>query len=173
MHPAASGWILHLAQGFGLGRLPLAPGTFGSLAGLPWLLLLLGTGSLYSFLAALMAGFAVSVWACGTAEDLLRHKDPPSVVLDEIVALPLAFVPWTIDFWLRHSTLPPPDEFFRDNHWVRSLVLFALFRAFDVAKPWPVQQSQRLPAGWGITADDLLASLYVALLSLLPILLLK
>jgi phosphatidylglycerophosphatase A len=162
-----SGWILYLAQGFGLGRVPLAPGTVGSVAGLLWLLFLLSTGHLWSFAAGILTGIALSIWACGVAEEILRLKDPPSVVLDEIVALPVAFMPWVLSFWFRYSSLPPVEEFFQNRHWTFTLMLFALFRVFDVAKPWPVRQSQRLPGGWGITVDDLLASFYAALCSLL------
>ena len=51
------------------------------------------------------------------------------------------------------------------------VAVFAAFRFFDVLKPWPVRQSQRLPGGWGVTMDDVLAALYVNLLAALTLLL--
>ena len=62
--------------------------------------------------------------------------------------------------------LPSVEFFFGGSHWLGVAGLFLLFRAFDVLKPWPVRQSQRLPGGWGVTVDDFLAAIYVALISL-------
>ena len=82
---------LWIAQGFGVGRIPIAPGTFGSVAGLGWFALLLLTGKLWLFAAGTAAGIALSVWLCGVGETVLRQKDPQSVVLDEITAMPVCF----------------------------------------------------------------------------------
>lgn len=157
------GWLLWVAQGFGLGRIPVAPGTFGSLAGLLWLALLLRSGNLWLFIAVMVAGWGVSIWLCGLAEKTLRQTDPPSVVLDEIVALPLCFLPLVAADWFRHGRLPDLELFFGGRFWWVTLIVFLLFRLFDVFKPWPVRQSQCLPGGWGITVDDVLAAAYVAL----------
>ena len=73
---------LWIAQGFGVGRVPFAPGTFGSLIGLLWFILLLASANLIVVIAGLVAGVAISVWLCGAAELELRQADPPSVVLD-------------------------------------------------------------------------------------------
>jgi phosphatidylglycerophosphatase A len=62
--------------------------------------------------------------------------------------------------------LPVPGYFVSRHHWFLSLGILALFRLFDIWKPWPVRQSQSLPGGWGVTVDDVLASLYVAALVL-------
>ena len=77
--------IVWVAQGFGIGRIPFAPGTWGSVLGIVWALLLLWPRSLSSFFigTAIAAGFAV--WCCGRAERILGQHDPGSVVLDEIV----------------------------------------------------------------------------------------
>ena len=158
--------ILFFAQGFGAGRIPFAPGTFGSLVGLLWTALLLATGSLWLYLAGIMAGFALSVWLCGAAEKILRQKDPGSVVLDEITAMPVCFLGFIGVAWVRHGQMPPPENFFGARTWFIALILFALFRVFDIFKPWPVRQSQSLPGGWGVTVDDFLAALCVALLTL-------
>jgi len=153
-------FALWVAQGFGVGGIPWAPGTFGSVVGLAWLWLLLAGGGYFIFLGGVVAGIALSVWLCGVAEEKLGKTDPPSVVLDEISAMPLCFLALV---WLRarHSGWPEPVSFFSDGNWLPLLGVFAAFRLFDVWKPWPVRQSQSLPGGWGITVDDQLAALYV------------
>ena len=146
-----------------MGRLPVAPGTFGSLAGLLWWALLLRAGSLWLLLLLLLAGLALAVWLCGVGEKTLRQTDPASVVLDEIAALPVCFLPFAVADWTRHGRLPDLDFFFTGRGWWLTLLGFALFRLFDILKPPPVRQSQRLPGGWGIVVDDVLAAAYVAL----------
>jgi phosphatidylglycerophosphatase A len=156
---------LWLAQGFGAGLAPCAPGTVGSLVGLLWVLLLVHTGSFWGYLIGTGAGLALSVVACGAAERTLRQHDPPSVVLDEIAALPLCFLPWVAFAWFQFGTMPTVVSLLGADGWFFTVSFFVLFRGFDVAKPWPVRQIQRLPGGWGITADDVLAAVYVALIS--------
>jgi phosphatidylglycerophosphatase A len=146
---------LWIAQGFGLGRIPFAPGTFGSFAGLLWFALLLWPGNLRFYLL-------------GTAESILHRTDPPSVVLDEIIAIPVCFTGWVV--WvLFQSHAMPSLEFFFIRNWLPTLGVIGVFRLFDVIKPWPVRQSQNLPGGWGVTVDDILAAVYVnaAVLSVL------
>jgi phosphatidylglycerophosphatase A len=150
---------LWIAQGFGIGRIGVAPGTFGSVVGLGWLALLLCFKSWAVFVLGNIAGIAISVWLCGEAERLLAAKDPGSVVLDEIIAIPLCFAGWLAVAALRQHSWPGVDYF--GAHWLSSIGVFALFRLFDIVKPWPVRQSQILPGGWGITLDDLLAAVYV------------
>ena len=105
---------------------------------------------------------AASVWLCGEGERILREKDPGSVVLDEIAALPICFLPLVAHHWWRTGRLPAMEDFLGGNNWLITLAVFALFRLFDIAKPWPVRQSQSLPGGWGITVDDVLAAVWVA-----------
>jgi phosphatidylglycerophosphatase A len=156
-----------MAQGFGAGRLPFAPGLFGSLVGLLWFGLLLLTGNLWLYIAGALVGVAISVWLCGVAERILKQTDPGSVVLDEIIALPICFLPWVTLDWFRTHQLPTWESFFTARTWGPTLIIFVLFRLFDVVKPWPVRQSQAFPGGWGVTVDDVLAAIYVALISLL------
>jgi phosphatidylglycerophosphatase A len=152
---------LWIAQGFGIGRIPMAPGTFGSAAGVLWFGLLLATGSLWLFALGTTVGIALSVWLCGAAEKTLGQRDPGSVVLDEIAALPVSFVAWVVIAVWQTGLLPSLTYFFSARTWPLTLGVFMAFRFFDVAKPWPVYQSQSLPGGWGVTIDDVLASVYV------------
>ena len=164
-------FILWIAQGFGVGRIPFAPGTFGSLVGLLWFAVLLLPGNLWFCLGGMLAAIFLSVWLCGAAETILKRTDPGSVVLDEIVAVPLCFAVWVGKYLLQHGILPAPGYFFSRDAWPLTLAVFAAFRLFDVLKPWPVRQSQRLPGGWGVTIDDVLAAFYVNLLAALALLL--
>jgi phosphatidylglycerophosphatase A len=158
---------LWIAQGFGIGRVPVAPGTFGSFVGVLWFGLLLMTGNIWLFAGGTIAGIALSVWLCGVAEETIGKKDPGSVVLDEIAALPVSFVAWlTIVLW-HTGSLPSFAYFFSARTWPLTLGVFVASRFFDVAKPWPVRQSQSLPGGWGITIDDVLAAVYVNVVVLL------
>lgn len=159
-----------LAQGFGVGRVPLAPGTWGSLVGLLWLAILVSTASFWLFLVGLAVGVALAIGVCGDAARILRQLDPPSVVLDEVAAVPVCFTPWVAWAWFQQQAMPSPASFFQAPAWVQTLILFAAFRLLDAAKPWPIRQSQRLPGGWGIVADDVLAALYVAAASAVALL---
>ena len=164
-------FILWIAQGFGIGRIPFAPGTFGSLVGLLWLAVLLLPGNPWFGLGGMLAAFFLSVRLCGVAEKKLNRTDPGSVVLDEIVAVPLCFAVPVGEYLWRHGVLPAPGYFFSRDGWPLTLAVFAAFRFFDVLKPWPVRQSQKLPGGWGVTIDDVLAAVYVNLLAALTLLL--
>lgn len=161
--------ILFLAQGLGLGRIPLAPGTWGTLLGLPLTFGLLAAGHAGLYLLGTLAGLVLAVGLCGEAEQLLGRKDPASVVLDEAVALPLAFLGW---FFVeaRHSGQWPSSALLLEGSgWVVIAAVFVGFRAFDILKPWPIRQLQGLWSGLGVVADDVVAALYVALLSALVI----
>jgi len=163
--------ILWIAQGLGVGRIPFAPGTFGSVVGLLWFAALLLPGNPWLGLGGMLAGLFLSVWLCGAAERILGRTDPGSVVLDEIVAVPLCFAVSVGEYVWRHGVLPAPGYFFSRVGWPLTVAVFAAFRLFDVLKPWPVRQSQKLPGGWGVTMDDILAAFYVNLVSALTLLL--
>jgi phosphatidylglycerophosphatase A len=158
---------LWIAQGFGVGRIPVGPGTFGSVLGVVWFGLLLMTGNLWLFIAGTIAAIALSVWLCGAAEKTLGQTDPGSVVLDEIAAMPVCFCGWVAVLMWKTGGMPGWADFFSARTWLLTLGVFAAFRFFDVAKPWPVYQSQSLPGGWGVTIDDVLAAVYVNLVVLL------
>ena len=161
------GILLWLAQGFGVGRIPVAPGTFGSVLGLFWFALLLAPGRLWMFIAGLLLGLALSVCLCGQGERILGQTDPGSVVWDEVAAMPVCFVAWVGVELAKTGAFPSVGYFFSKTNWPLTAGIFVLFRFFDVVKPPPVRQSQKLPGGWGITVDDLLAAVFVNLVALL------
>jgi len=150
---------LLVATGFGLGYLPLAPGTWGSLAGVALAFLgsncgplvapgLSGAGlafvpNLLLFGATAVAGVA----AAGRAAQHLGHKDPRVVVIDEISGQILVFAT---------PGLQPLN-------WKYLLLGFILFRVFDIWKPFPIRRVESWAGGWGIMGDDWAAGLYAAL----------
>ena len=132
---------------FGVGYLPLMPGTFGSMVGVAIFLLLVHWPLQLLFIPVIVA---LGVWAASRAEKLLGKKDPGKVVVDEVAGqmislLPLAFFapdgPWLV--------------------WV--IVSFNLFRLFDIFKPYPAGRLEHLHGGFGIMADDLVAGIYAAI----------
>lgn len=153
--------VLFIAQGFGAGRIPYAPGTAGAAIGLGWFASLLWTRNPVLFCAAIAASIALSISICGKAEKILKRKDAPSIVLDEIIAIPVCFLFWLgVTCW-RSGRWPPPGFFFQGKTWFLTLGIFALFRLFDVMKPWPIGRSQELRGGLGVVMDDVLAAVYV------------
>jgi len=145
-----AGW---LACGFGSGLTPVAQGTFGSLAALlPWLLLRELPLSLY--LVVLLIGFGVGVWACNVAGRALGVDDHRSLVWDEFIGQWIALIPLLI------PALLPASGF----AWWMLLAGFALFRLFDVWKPWPISWlDQRVKGGMGVMVDDVVAGIFAAL----------
>lgn len=147
-------WPRFLPRGFVVGcarlgplghRLP-APGTWGSLAGLLYFGLFFQRASIGAVLiASALAGY-LAVGICGEAEVRLRKKDPGEIVLDEVIAIPLCFLGW--------RTLPVVAP-----TWGVFIAGFALFRLYDILKPFGIRRLQSLPGGWGVVADDLAAAL--------------
>lgn len=128
-----------LATGFGIGFVPLAPGTFGSLLGLGlWLTL---PASLPAQVGAVAVVFVIGAWSGGVTEVALKRTDPGPVVIDEVLGM-----------WVTLLAVPVS--------WMAVVVGFVLFRAFDVVKPWPANRLERLHGGAGIMADDAMAGLY-------------
>lgn len=161
--------IVFIAKGFGSGYAPKGPGTFGSIVGLLWFAILLSCNSLPIYLVACVAGILFSVWICGAAETIMQQHDPSSVVMDEIIALPLCFLPLVIKAQMSTGMLPDVKTVFIDNWWI-PLIGFVLFRIFDIAKPGPIGKIQNLPGGLGVTADDVLAGFATsAVMAFLPL----
>lgn len=137
-------WI---ALWFGCGRSPVAPGTAGSLAALGIAFALVRFGGFQAWYFALLAVpfAALGVWAADCEEKCCGKTDPGSCVVDEVVGQWIALAGAT------------------SLTWPAWLMAFALFRLFDIWKPFPIDQLQSLRGGWGIMADDVLAGIYAAL----------
>lgn len=149
--------VVIVAEGFGIGRSPFAPGTFGTGFGFIWIFLLLWPQSLWFYLAGMIGGLLAAVWIGSRAEIILGLKDPGSIVIDEITALPLAFLPAV--FWTVENGAARPFSFYCIGQNVSMLaVTFAAFRLFDIAKPLGIRRVQALPGGWGLVLDDVLAA---------------
>lgn len=134
---------LWLATGFGVGKAPVAPGTFGTFLGVP-LYLALSEIPTPVYVAALLALFLFGVWICGIAERYLRRNDHPWIVWDEVVGFLITML------------LAPPG-------WRWLVIGFLLFRVFDIWKPFPIDRLDRLHGGLGVMADDALAGVYACL----------
>ncbi|MSO45639.1 MAG: phosphatidylglycerophosphatase A [Acidobacteria bacterium] len=128
-----------------LGYVPIAPGTFGSAAGLAVFYAVRSTGSNVAELAAIIVLFAIGVWSGTVAEHHFGGIDPGPIVLDEVVGMliTLAFIPVNLS---------------------GAIVGFLLFRVLDVFKPWPSSRFEALPGGLGVMADDGMAAIYGNLL---------
>jgi phosphatidylglycerophosphatase A len=161
---------LLLATWFGLGYLPKAPGTWGSLGGLAVSLLISWISFRRHFfilnmerevhfwttgwlpppahLAVAVGIAAIGVIVATRAARYAQVEDPQWVVIDEVSG---QLITYYLFFWV----LP--------LNWKSWLLGFILFRAFDIWKPFPARQLEHLPGGWGIMADDWMAGIYAAL----------
>jgi phosphatidylglycerophosphatase A len=153
--------LVLLAQGLGLGRLHPGPGTWGSLGGILLTAALLLIPHPGFYIAAVLVLVAASIPICSVAERALGETDPGSVVLDEIVAVPIAFSGYAVHWWAVGAT---PRLEGISQWWPALVVAFVLFRIFDIWKPWPIRRLQNLHGGLGIVLDDVAAALISALL---------
>lgn len=131
-----------LATWFGTGLMPRASGTFGTLAAIP--VVLIGCLGMGWSGTALVGITLIAIWSSHRTEKLLGKEDPPEVVIDE-----------TAGFFVTMVLLPLT--------WQNIALGFILFRVFDIVKPWPIRQAERLRGGLGIVMDDLLAGVYAHL----------
>ncbi len=155
----------------GVGYLPVAPGTWGSLLGVglyiglelvtgrfirsfagPNSFLLFSPASLFIAveLSVITVVTLVGIWASSRAEKLFARKDPGKVVVDEVAGQLIALLP----------VLPRSDP-----GWLTILVAFLAFRLFDIIKPYPARRLESLEAGLGIMADDIVAGAYAAVVA--------
>ncbi len=132
----------------GLGYVPWAPGTWGSLVGLLLGILEVRVLKHPVSLLLFLGSFVIAALICAQAERALRRHDPPMVILDEVWAM------WAIIVVLPWVTVS----------WSRLLIALLLFRLFDITKPAPLKHLARLPSGLGIMADDLGAAMYTVLI---------
>ena len=138
-----------IATGFGLGYLRPAPGTWGSLLGLPLLVGLLALPPAVA-VAVWIALLPVGWWACRCGERHFGSHDPGGIVVDEYLAVPLVAAPLAVFFAANGETLTTTLPLLA--------VVFACFRLFDIWKPGPVGWCDRLDGATGVMADDLAAA---------------
>ncbi len=148
-----------LASCFGLGRLPVAPGTWGSLppAIIFALMCHLGVSALLISLvmaALALGGCAICIKFTPAVIAATGQTDPREVVADELAGQALTFL--TIPFFI-------PVILTTGQICIITSGGFLLFRLFDIVKPWPIRKLEKLPEGWGVLADDLMAGLYAAI----------
>ncbi len=133
-----------LSTGFFAGKSPVAPGTVGTLLGLIPILIYWTKGGQYQLLNQIsitVAVFLVGIWASTVVVESYKEKDPDYVVIDEIAGYMVAMIGFS-------------------PTWQHLLLAFVVFRFFDIVKPPPVKLFEKLPSGFGIMADDVVAGIY-------------
>ena len=134
-----------LASVFYVGKLPLAPGTWGSLVALlAWYVIIPHISSI-TLIVLIIIIFGFGVYTSSVVENSINENDPSSVVVDEWVGQ------WIALLFLGQSVM-----------W--GVVAFGLFRLFDIWKPYPIRKLDDLHGGWGIMLDDVLAGIYALVL---------
>ncbi|MEI8346492.1 MAG: phosphatidylglycerophosphatase A [Pseudomonadota bacterium] len=147
-----------VASFFGVGLIPVAPGTFGSLATLPflWLLFKLSVPPLAILLFILIASYPLGIMIDRLQRDYHTH-DPSWVVVDEVLGMALAY---NLPFIFMPSTPLTPVLYFT--------VTFTLFRFYDIVKVFPADKIDRqMKHGMGVILDDLVSGIYAAVTLLL------
>jgi len=131
-----------LALGFGSGLAPKMPGTFGTLAALPLVVMLSYFSSFAAYLIVTILVSIVGIWICGKAAADMGVHDDSSIVWDEIAGMLITMLAVPLS-------------------WQTLLLGFALFRFFDIMKPWPISYlDKHVDGGFGIMVDDVLAGLF-------------
>jgi len=129
----------------GAGYFPVGPGTFASVATVAACVGAQAAGRQWTLLAVAAILYLPGCWAASVCERVFQQHDPGRVVFDEVVGqlITLAAVPATAaGVW---------------KYWLGGLILF---RVFDIFKPWPIRRLERLPGGYGIMTDDVMAGVY-------------
>jgi phosphatidylglycerophosphatase A len=140
-------WAFAVATFFGIGRLKPGPGTWASIAAVLLWAIAARAAHLapHALLAALCLGIALALVVGIAASTIAAREsgieDPGFVVIDEVIGQWIALL-------------------FCPSDWAHALIALVLFRLFDILKPPPARQLERLPAGWGIVFDDVAAGLY-------------
>jgi phosphatidylglycerophosphatase A len=144
------------ATWFYVGLIPVAPGTFGSLAALPFGYLLHRYTGFPGLAIATLAVFLLGWWATAAATRGRRDHDPGEIVVDEVVGQWIALMPLSLGLWLQGvdpAVFPYPG-------WIAA---FLFFRLFDIWKPWPISWADRKSTPLGVMLDDVLAGILAAL----------
>lgn len=158
--------VLWVATGFGIGRIPVAPGTFGAILGIPLALGVMALhGHVWVQIAIAVALMLLAVPVCDGAEKIFGKKDDGRIVADEYMLLPICFI--GANSFVNGS---PVWELIRlggsdaKTAVVFILFVFAVSRVCDILKPSPARQIQAAKGGWGIVLDDFFTSLYTWIL---------
>ncbi len=159
----------------GVGYLPLAPGTWGSLVGIGVYVLVRAAAMKFFFTVGAARNFnllhvyygvvalelavavmitLVGIWAAARTEKLSGRKDPGKVVIDEVAGQFIALI---------------PVPFVLGSFWWAAILAFILFRFFDIVKPYPARSLESLESGLGIMADDIVAGAYAAIVVALAV----
>lgn len=136
---------INLATYFGIGKSPKAPGTLATLATVPLWYLISQLGPIV-YMALTIALVFLGVWASQVYEDHSQTHDSKEIVIDEVVGylITMAWLPLT---------------------WQSALIGFLLFRFFDIVKPPPIRQlDQKVPGGFGVMADDIVAGIFSSII---------
>ena len=136
---------VYLGTAFGAGYFPVGPGTFASVATVAACVGAQAAGHGWTMLGVAAILFLPGCWAAAVCARVFQQHDPGRVVIDEVIGqlITLAAVPAAgAGVW---------------KYWLGGLILF---RVFDIFKPWPVRQLERLPGGYGIVTDDVMAGFY-------------
>ena len=133
--------VMFLATGFYVGNSPLAPGTFGSLIGLPLCFLLAANPLPVAIILAILIIF-FAIWIANAAEKILRKNDPGCIVIDEIAGMVVTLIGLPFNL-------------------TTALIGFIIFRFFDILKPFPIRTlDKHLSGGIGVVADDVVAGIF-------------
>jgi len=137
--------ILFLATGAYSGNMPFAPGTFGTLVGLP-LCYYLSFLEWHVQLFLIIVFMPIAAWICGQGEQLLGTKDPGAIVIDEIAGIMITF--YCVPFSL-----------------INVICGFLLFRFFDILKPYPISKAEHFfKGGTAVLMDDVIAGIFARMI---------
>lgn len=139
--------VVNLATLGPLGLVKRAPGTVGSVVGIGLYAVLFQSATPMGYLLWMLLLAYVAVAICDTAERRLQMRDPGMIILDELIAVPLVFL----------GMNGPQGLLIQHGGWPVLIAGFALFRLFDIIKPFGIARLQNLPGGLGCVADDLAA----------------
>ncbi len=171
---------LFIATACGLGYLPKAPGTWGSIGGLVAVTAVAMYAATIPFselhrdydpffhVGAFLVTCIIGVWSASRAARFWGEKDPQRVVIDEVSGLYLTImagcgIPYFVPHRAFQFSLLGNITWHSALDWQYLLLGFILFRVFDIWKPFPARQAEALPGGWGIMADDWVAGVYAAI----------
>jgi phosphatidylglycerophosphatase A len=136
-----------IATAFGVGYSRIAPGTAASIVALPFAWLIAISGGRFALLLAAILATASGAWACELYAHEKKENDPSECVIDEVAGQ-----------WIACAFVPS------NNILLGYALAFVLFRFFDIVKPWPISAAERLPGGFGIMADDVVAGLFAGII---------